>query len=117
MLTEALQVGDLENFRLLLDEARAEKGLPALDGRQFTALCHAVRGRETEIFVLKDESGSLHGFCAAALEFDLDACAYVPAGRGCYFEEGFRDGEPERLVKAFMADSLKIRGIPLPDSL
>ena len=117
MLTEALQVGDLDQFRLLLDKARAEKGQPALDDRQFTALCHAVRGREMEIFVLKDESGSLHGFCAAALEFSLDACRYLPKDRGCYFEEGFRDGEPERLVRAFMADSLKIREIPLPDSL
>lgn len=115
MLTEALQIGDLGKFRELLDLWRKEKGLLPISEEQFRALCHAIKGREIEIFVLKDENdGILKGFCAAALEFQLEQCAYVPVSRGRYFCQECETENLQRQLEKYMADSMKIRGIPFP---
>ena len=62
MLIEALQMGDLEQFRMLLDEARCEEGRRSLEDGQFTALRHAIRGRAGRLFccVHTVSAGILH---------------------------------------------------------
>lgn len=115
MLTEALQIGDLEKFRELLNLSRGEKGLQPISEEQYRALCHAIKGREIEIFVLKEESdGMLKGFGAAALEFQLEQCAYVPVNRGRYFCKECQTKELQCQLEEYVADAMKVRGVSFP---
>lgn len=113
MLIEALQVGDLEQFRELLNEVRNAEGRNPLEDGQFTALCHAVRSREVEVYVAK-ECGVLAGFSAASMQFRLESCAYETEFRGHYIRPPYRNSDLERRLNEFMTDALKIRGLSLP---
>ena len=48
MLTEALQIGDLERFRELLNLSRGEKGLQPISEEQYRALCHAIKAEKSK---------------------------------------------------------------------
>ena len=112
MIIEALQSGSLPEFRNLLDEARGKAGeLPLTDG-QFTALCHAVRGNELEIYVAR-ENQELAGFTAAATWFSLSSCRYEAAPRGRYIRPEFQGCGLEERLEEYLADALKIRGLSL----
>lgn len=113
MLIEALQMGDLEQFRMLLDEARYEEGRKSLEDGQFTALRHAIRGREIEVYVAK-EGCVLVGFSAVSIQFRLESCTYEAEFRGRYLRPQYRTCGLETRLNEFMTDALEIRGLSLP---